>query len=565
MLEMFGDEMCWAVTNGVYQRVMPGYEGEISGKMAEVKREILSVCLTNVDGPVTALWGRVPPVLAAALTARQSRVAERDIAQVLWNEFLSRPDLGAEVLAYFIKEKEGLDEAAAWEKARPLIRRIIDGFGDDSVREDASAWVFFREFPVLSTLEMFRHPLLTGIEASTRYINWGEKVNGEYLYVFPEGLRGSGYEEEVRSTLNNLFEAYASLWPAVWDYVAQTNPRGEGITPAAYHSAVYGRVCDDLRTLVSLSAMTNGGIHGNFRTLSEIIMDLRASESAETRKLADMIAVELKKINPEFVTVVDNEHGKAWTKYKKELRRATRARVGEIFGSGGGKTVTVSVLNHDYRRDLVMALVTSQRPGLSGTELEAAIKVVDGDFDAFLGQLGELRKNRRHKVPEIFEVVSLMVNFRKLTFGAAKDLNRHRKRNLQSELDWAGNMGYDVPADIVAISGKIEELFRRGQEAAISLYQKVARDYPVEARSLLTHGTFTRFSIGMGLGEAIWLTELRSIASGNPEYRRLAQLTWEELVEQMPELALLGSFVDMNDYSLGRIKEAVRQDLRGRE
>ncbi|MBI1872212.1 FAD-dependent thymidylate synthase, partial [Candidatus Collierbacteria bacterium] len=101
-------------------------------------------------------------------------------------------------------------------------------------------------------------------------------------------------------------------------------------------------------------------------------------------------------------------------------------------------------------------------------------------------------------------------------------------------------------------------------EKALAAYQEIAGRYPIEARSLLTHGTFTRFTIGMGLGEAIWMTELRTIPTGNPEYRRLAQLMWNELTNLMPDMKVVGKYVDMEWYSLGRIKEAVKADLKGR-
>jgi thymidylate synthase ThyX len=555
------------ISHDIYQGVLPLYETEVAKALTEQKRQFLDLLMTNPEGEVHVFRDNMPGVLAGMLTARSSRAIETDIGEVLWEEFVVSPELGLKHIVEHLQENEGLSEALSTEKAEKMTSRILDRFGDDSVREDASAYVAVRKHSVLTSMELFHHPLVTGIEASTRYIDWRNQEDGHYRYVRPEVIMNSEHAGLYVETMDNLFETYSELWPKVWDHIVEKIPQKEEESDAAYAEAVRGKVCDVLRKLLPLGIETNLVIHAHYRTLSETIMNLRASESSESRKLADEMAEELKKVNPRFIAVVDNVHGGEWVAHQEKQREIDQNWCVAKTESWRPKTgVEVRVLNADYRHDLIRAIYQKANPGLTKRELDFWVRRFNQhQLKDQVTSLEEIRENRRHKVDSIFESVVLEVDYEGISFSSYKDFNRHRNIITKTEPDWSADRGFFVPPLIEEIGGEVFEKYCHAQERAIAAKRILEKDFEVESRLLLTHGTKTKFTITMSLGESIWIEELRTISSGDPEYRWFAQQQCLKRRAAMPELAAVGQFVDFNDYQLGRIKEAVKADLKGKK
>src|SRR3989304_8761497 len=354
------------------QHVLPQFENEVAESRTEEKRRLLGHFFTNLDGNVHAIKGDMPPVMAAALIARFSRAEDVDVSELFWNEFVLNPDLGTAIISRYSQE-EGVDNVLAQKHARDMIKRVIDRFGDDSVREQASGYIVVdKEASVLASQEIFLHPLVTGIEASTRYIPWGERdSNGNFRYIRPEAIMNSGYGEIYEFAMDALFETYQELWQPVLDHVVAKKPKPEEESDAAYEQAIRGRVCDNLRKLLPLGVKTRFGIHANFRTFSEVIMNLRASDNLEVRNLADEIATQLKEINPEFVAVVDSQHAPKWTKYQEDAK----ALIGKFSNrrengiSDQDQRVEIEVLNEDPVLDLAKGIIELKNPSLGKDEI----------------------------------------------------------------------------------------------------------------------------------------------------------------------------------------------------
>ena len=503
---------------------------------------------TNLDGDVYALTSKLPDRIKAMLVARQSRAQTRDVRELLWEEFNT------------------LDETVAGKRAK----NIIDGFGDDSVREDASAYVMVQKASILATTFGVTHPLLTRIEASTRYINWGEKENGRYLYKKLDFDGDEQAKQVYEGAMELCFGTYQSLWQPVWDYVVASNPREAGMSEAAYLTAVRGKVCDNLKGLLPLAALTNFGLHGDFRALSELIMNLRAEENEEMQKMGDAVATELLKVNPEFVDMVNNEHGQAWTEYKRKreeyLAKNTRL---EAMPKEGNKRpgVDLRVSTRHFLYTAAKAFLNSRNPNADKGELNRRAEgmVKSGEMEKILADLGKLRTNRRHELPDFLRSVVLKIRFRQISFGSLKDLFRHRRILWRTKADFSGQNGYHIPKDIATMNEEVVTKYGTVQkmmaETVMWMRNRVGEE---KARYCLTQGMLTTFDIDCDLVEGYWISELRSIASGFEEYRWFAQELWRAMTKKMPALMVLGSFTDTNDYQMGRIKEAVRQDLKGR-
>lgn len=545
------------------QSVLPGYESEIANLQTENKRRILETFFTNVDGRVTAITGAMPQVLSAALTARFSRAQEPDVTELFWKEFVNNKELGVNLSG----KEEGQEGILLGGHARKVIRRILDEYGDDSVREQASGYLMIKGSSVLTSMQAFRHPLITGIEASTRYIDWS-KLPLEDFAVRPENILSD--PEAAQTYLEAIDVArstYAELWNVVWDHVVSTNPNPDPSKSVAYKISVKGAVCDALRGLLPLGVKTNFGIHSDYRTLSEEVMNLRASGLPETREVAAEMATELAKVNPEFISVSTSEHGLKWTQNQVAVNEVLQKLSG-AQSEGGNRplSVGVEILNRNWLTDLMRQAILSKNGGIGETEAhKLALEFVqNGTLEKFLSDLGEARKNRRHKLPDVFDAVQVRVSVRNLSLGAYKDLNRHRKLASKSDPDFSGSRGFVVPEIIEEIGGSALELYKATQERLLEAKKKLEAKYPEESKLLLTHGTKTAFEMTMGLGELYWISELRSIPSGNIEYRKIAIEMHNGILEKAPVLFRLGSFVDPKDYSLGRITEATRADLKGK-
>ncbi len=553
---------------GEGQFVLPNFEEEIEKIERELKRRFLAPFVTNLDGDIYALTGNLPPVLAAIVVARQSRAETFDARDLIWEELALTPELGlAEVRATLDR---GVDAESLFktDKAREKIRNIIDRFGDDSVREQASAYVMFQNMSVLATTFGMTHPLLTRIEASTRFIDWGKKDNGKFRY---KELDWGGNEEakNVYSTvMESCFSTYGELWDQVWTYVAKTNSREVGVSEVAYETAVRGRVCDDLRGLLPLSALTNFGLHGDFRSLSELIMNLAAEDNLEMKQMAEGMYQELRKINPEFVGVVENAHGKGWTKHRKEQNDYLVSEVSKIGLPDKAETeatVKIEVSTNDFLKDITLAYLDWLYPGIDKVRLrlEATYLARTGKMQNILDELGRMRKNRRHELPEFLREITVKIDIDNYSLGTLKDLFRHRRIIWRSKANLEGNRGEYVPLDIRAIGGTVLETYKQAQETAREGRQWM-KDHKLKeaAEYMLLHGTKTNFEIRCDLLEALWISELRSIASGFEEYREVAQKLWHELIRELPELTTMGSFTDLTtNYPLGRVREAVRADV----
>jgi hypothetical protein len=218
--------------------------------------------------------------------------------------------------------------------------------------------------------------------------------------------------------------------------------------------------------------------------------------------------------------------------------------------------------------EIALAYLSSVCPEADGDSLieEAAVMVENGEMAEVLSEIGRLRKNRRHELPEFLREVTVNIKFRDVSFGTLKDLFRHRRILWRSQPDLSGQRGNHIPKDIEAMGGVTLTKYQEAQDyaaEAVDWMRKRGKEEP--ANYLLLHGMFTSFEIKCDLVEAYWISELRSIASGFPEYRSAAQQLWKGLLKELPELKLLGSFTNMTEsYPLGRIKEAVRTDLSGR-
>ncbi len=530
--------------NGDAQYVMPGFEGLVAGILSREKMGTLGAILTNPGGSISAIRPGVPEELAAAIIARVSRSPWDDLTELIWREFV--PSLGD----FGVSHSLG---SADLSRVRRMIARVVDGYGDDSVREASTSRVLLSG-QLLPLLSGVFGPLVGGIERSTRYVKWDERINGKYRYSQPNEIMQSRFAEGYVATMDSLFETYSQLWPSVWKYVEENHPNISGLSEVGYRQAIHAKVCDILRKLLPLGITTSYGLVASARTFSEVVLNLRASPIGEVRRMADEMARELLIVNPSFYQILESEseNGRGWTAHQIHLRSLVKKTPQQSQGGWGfDSSVQLEVLNADYRQDLQRALGVDY-----GIE--------DGDVVEFLAAVGRGRTNRRHKLPEGLSNVIARVSLHDVSFSVLKDFLRHRNRVWLGEPSWEG-MGYYVPHEIKEMGGEVLLAYTQAQQMAIDTYLEMVPELGAEARRMLTHGSLTDVNWTLTLGNLYWICELRSQAGGDIEYVRLAQQMWREAVREIPEIEHLGSFVNLGEVGLGRTGEIKRREARAQK
>jgi len=91
-------------------------------------------------------------------------------------------------------------------------------------------------------------------------------------------------------------------------------------------------------------------------------------------------------------------------------------------------------------------------------------------------------------------------------------------------------------------------------------FEKIAKDFPNEAQYVVPMGYNIRWFVHINLRALVWLTEIRSTPQGHTGYRRIAQEMFKKVEEVQPLLAKYMKFVDLNEYSLGRLGSEQRQE-----
>src|SRR5204863_8447297 len=71
---------------------------------------------------------------------------------------------------------------------------------------------------------------LEPIEKSTRYVNFGTKIGGRYLYYIPKpDLERIGLLDEYTATMDGLFDAYVRLFGPLQSWLKRTYEEKDSI------------------------------------------------------------------------------------------------------------------------------------------------------------------------------------------------------------------------------------------------------------------------------------------------------------------------------------------------
>ncbi|HHZ78819.1 MAG TPA: hypothetical protein EYM80_10745 [Deltaproteobacteria bacterium] len=531
------------------------------------EKVILSSYVTNTDRSIFALTN-LPEVIKGALFSRYSR-STLGLRTLLLRDFIQEKESKfAEIQAGGENPDSAKNAKLAIESAQNFYDRILDGYGDDSIGELGGAHLAMENISILAT-KTVQDSRIGGspLEKSTRYVSFAEKISGtsgkqdEFRFYQEPNLTNSVYRDLYLTTCRNLFETYIRFTEPIRAHVRKQLPRDPEISAAAYERSVVARGFDIIRGLLPSSTLTNMGVFGNGRFFETLIAKLRADPFRELNEIGQLSYEELTKVIPSFVRRADAEHryfqdfrnfGQA---QQKLIRNFAETHLGQLKAD---TTESVCLIDYDPEAEnkLLSALLYSHS-GLPLQQIRNSVSTMPEKEKAkLIEHTIDLRDHRRHKPERGLEMAFYTFDILG-DYGMYRDLQRHRILT-QERQPLTTRFGYDTPEEIedAGLGTEYHETMARSAEA----FETIAKDFPNEAQYVVPMSYNIRWYVHINLRALIWLTEIRSTPQGHTGYRRIAQEMFRRVEEAQPLLAKYMKFVDLNEYSLGRLSAEQRQE-----
>src|SRR5881397_4058147 len=188
------------------------------GNWTDRDRFLLRAFATNPDGIVSVLRN-LPAEITGALCSRASR-ASGSLLEVLLREYIY-PIVNGEdrALAEELEETvrflthHGFKNILNNQRAQAFYSKWLSQYGDDSIAQITGAHIVV--WGISQVAMKFIEDQRVGlepIEKSTRYVNFGAKSGGRYLYYIPRpDLERAGLLQAYTAAMDHLFDAYVAL------------------------------------------------------------------------------------------------------------------------------------------------------------------------------------------------------------------------------------------------------------------------------------------------------------------------------------------------------------------
>lgn len=261
------------------------------------------------------------------------------------------------------------------------------GYGHASIGDCGSTTIFIESVSMLAAKAIQDHPLYSGQEASTRYMNFSE-VELDNPFNDKEG-------EDIQ---NDWMRFYHEAFPILIYHLENQYPRLADEDEGAYARAIKARAFDVLRAFIPAGAHTNLSWHTNLRQARDKLRWLVAHPNIHIAELAMDIATELHNRYPHS-GFAQNEG------FMGDVEWAYRKKVMEKFAyiDEERELPTGGRLGVDVRTNLSWRELTSQD-----------VKEV---FQTRPKNVG---------IPPMFASLGTISSKFLLDFGSFRDLQRHR-------------------------------------------------------------------------------------------------------------------------------------------
>ncbi len=505
-----------------------------SANLDEATIVALSVLMTNTNRPVMAFTG-MPAEEIAAVFARYSR-SPLPLRLVYINEFLGKKD-----------------------NLRGFFDRVLSGYGDDSVSQLGT---------VSFACEMVSQLAVKGIEdgrigvacleKSTRYVDFGKKVNGSYLYFRPPEVMGTDIGAEYIRVMDEAFETYGLTYRVMLEHVRQKFPWDGQTDMEVYKASTRAKALDVVRVFLPMATLTNVGAVMSAQAAEGMINKMMISPVKELQVLAHEIYSEVSQVVPSLVgRVQEDKYGGKTREYLDLSRLKTAKKAKEILGQetrdNPETPMGVSLVwssEHNLEK-VVAAILFTEAEGASLAELEVLAEGMDElDKAELISAYLSGRTNRRHKPGRAFEEAVFGYEYVGKV-GEWRDLQRHRMLTQERQL-FTTRLGFVTPDEFneVNVGGeRLTDIYVRHMEARKRLFDLIRENIsPEAAQYVVGFGHKHRWRMTMNLREMYHLIPLRASAAGHPDYRRIAREMFYLAAERDPILlAPMTEWIDFSD------------------
>ncbi|EGK69709.1 hypothetical protein CAB1_1004 [Chlamydia abortus LLG] len=516
------------------------------------QRKSLSHFVTNLETNIFALKN-LPEVVKGALFSKYSR-STLGLRSLLLKEFLEGE--GGDFL-----DSSSVDFEVGIHKAADFYRRVLDGFGDDSIGELGGAHLAMESVSMLAA-KILEDARIGGspLEKSSRYVYFDQKVKGEYLYYRDPILMTSAFKDVFLGTCDFLFDTYADLIPKVRSYFEKIYPKESEVSQSAYTISLRAKVLDCLRGLLPAATLTNLGFFGNGRFWQTLLHKIQGHNLTEIRQIGESSLTELMKIIPSFVSRAESHHHhhQAILSYRQTLREQLTSLAEKFRGEAQPSKQTGVRLVYGDPEGIYKVAAGFLFPYSEHTyeELIHICKSMSReDLIRVLEAGSSSRENRRHKSPRGLECLEFGFDIT-ADFGAYRDLQRHRILTQERQL-LTTNLGYHIPEQL--LDTPMEKDFREAMEKAEEAYNQISLEFPEEAQYVVPLAYNIRWFFHINGRALQWLCELRSQVQGHENYRKIAIDMVKEVVRFDPVYESFFKFVDYSECDLGRIKQESRK------
>src|SRR5256712_569142 len=312
------------------QEILNEYRPDfIPAHWSERDRHFLSAFASNPDVFVSVLRN-LPPEITGALCSRASRAAG-SLLEVFLREYVDPIVNGEDAqLAKELEEtveflrEHGFKHILNNQRAQAFYSKWLSQYGDDSIAQVTGTHVIVWGMSQVAMKFVEDQRIgLEPIEKSTRYVNFGSKVGGRYLYYIPKpDLERLGLVSEYKTTMDGLFETYVALLPRLQDWLRQNFAEKDSILEK--------KAFDTLRGLLPMATLGQVAFRGNAQAFEYLINRTARHPLGELRWFAQEIKRELDKEIPSLLLRVAEEKSGDYQTYLNQRYRAVHDFLGEL-------------------------------------------------------------------------------------------------------------------------------------------------------------------------------------------------------------------------------------------
>lgn len=406
------------------------------------------------------------------------------------------------------------------DKSRKFHEKWVVGYGHSSVAEHAVLNIAMENISIVATKVIEDNRLASYTEKSTRYQQFDKT-----RYYKPE--LNPELEKLYTQTMDFILDKYTALIPKMTEFIRKKYPQLAEIE-------IKNKVCDNLRTLLPVSVLTNLGMTINARNLEHAIVKLLTHPLKEMKEIGYELKHAALRTTPTLVKYT--EYNKYLGETTKELEEETK----QILTEYPDSTEPVILAEYDKdAEDKILAALLYRFSNLPYETVKLKVKSMKDEekqelIKKSLQKLGKFDSPLR-EFEHAYYTFDILIDY-----GAFRDIQRHRIVT-QTNQDFTPIYGFDIPKEVEEAG--LDKDFVECMKNAKNAYRIISDEFPKEAQYVLPMAFKKRLLFKANLRELFHFIKLRSAKQGHESYRKIAQQMYRELKRVHPTLA---SFIDVD-------------------